>query len=66
MDADRREEENTSFDLRLLDWLVCPMTRGLLAWHSDNDEVISKAAGLAFPIRDGVPIMLRSEARAIT
>ncbi|ESX99673.1 Trm112 family protein [Mesorhizobium sp. LNJC405B00] len=66
MDADRREEENTSFDLRLLDWLVCPMTRGLLAWDSDNDEVISKAAGLAFPIRDGVPIMLRSEARAIT
>ncbi|MER8742247.1 Trm112 family protein [Mesorhizobium sp. M1004] len=66
MDADRREEENTSFDLRLLNWLVCPMTRGLLAWDSDNDEVISKAAGLAYPIRDGIPIMLRSEARAIT
>jgi uncharacterized protein YbaR (Trm112 family) len=66
MDADRREKENTSFNPRLLDWLVCPMTRGLLAWDPDDDELVSKAAGLAYPIRDGIPIMMASEARAIT
>ncbi|WP_214473688.1 Trm112 family protein [Mesorhizobium sp. dw_380] len=66
MGADRREEENTSFNPRLLDWLVCPITRGLLAWDRDDGELVSKAAGLAYPIRNGIPIMLASEARAIT
>jgi uncharacterized protein len=66
MDADRRENANISFNPRLLDWLVCPMTQSSLAWDPDDDELVSKAAGLAYPIRDGIPIMLASEARAIT
>ncbi|MBZ9849995.1 Trm112 family protein [Mesorhizobium sp. CA14] len=54
-----------SFDPVLLDWLVCPMTGGSLAWDSDHDELLSTTAGLAYPIRDGIPVMLASEARTI-
>ena len=52
-------------DPRLLEVLVCPVTRGRLTWDRAANELISKGAKLAFPIRDGVPIMLAEEARAL-
>ncbi len=52
-------------DRRMLEALVCPMTRAVLTYDAEAQELISKAAHLAFPIRDGIPIMLVSEARQI-
>jgi uncharacterized protein YbaR (Trm112 family) len=52
-------------DPRLLEILVCPVTRGPLVYDRARGELISKAAKLAYPIRDGVPIMLPDEAREI-
>jgi uncharacterized protein YbaR (Trm112 family) len=52
-------------DPRLLEILVCPVTRGPLIFDRDAGELISRAARLAYPIRDGVPIMLPEEARAL-
>ncbi|WP_419728328.1 Trm112 family protein [Lichenicola sp.] len=53
-------------DPRLLEILVCPITKGELVYDRDAGELISRQAGLAFPIRDGIPIMLPDEARQIT
>lgn len=55
----------TQFDRRMLESLVCPLTRTGLDYLSDTQELVSKAAGLAFPIRDGIPIMLVGEARRL-
>ena len=52
-------------DPRLLEILVCPMTKGPLRYDAPAQELISERARLAFPIRDGIPIMLVDEARAI-
>lgn len=52
-------------DPRLLEILVCPVTHGPLDYDRGKAELISRAAGLAYPIRDGVPIMLPEEARAL-
>jgi uncharacterized protein len=52
-------------DPKLLEILVCPITKTRLEYDSANAELISKAAGLAYPIRDGIPIMLAGEAREI-
>ena len=52
-------------DPRLLEVLVCPVTRGRLSYDRAANDLISKGAKLAFPIRDGVPIMLAEEARAL-
>ena len=52
-------------DPRLLEVLVCPVTHGPLTYDRDKGELISKGANLAYPIRDGVPIMLPEEARAL-
>lgn len=52
-------------DPKLLEILVCPLTKGPLRYDSDAQELISDRAGLAFPIREGVPIMLADEAREI-
>ncbi len=54
-----------SVDPRLLEVLVCPVTRGRLTYDRDANELISAGAKLAYPIRDGVPIMLAEEARAL-
>lgn len=54
-----------SADPRLLEVLVCPVTRGKLTYDRERQELVSKGAKLAFPIRDGVPIMLPEEARAL-
>ena len=53
-------------DPQLLDILVCPVTRTRLRYDEAAQELISDAAGLAYPIRDGVPVMLPEEARAIS
>ena len=49
----------------LLAVLVCPVTRTPLRWDTDAQELVSEAAGLAFPVRDGIPVMLVEEARPI-
>ena len=54
-----------SVDPRLLEILVCPVTRGPLSYDRDREELVSAGAKLAFPIRDGVPIMLAEEARPL-
>jgi uncharacterized protein YbaR (Trm112 family) len=56
---------NTPVDPRLLEILVCPLTKGPLTYDRAANELISAKAGLAFPIRDGIPIMLVDEARAL-
>ena len=52
-------------DPRLLEILVCPVTHGPLSYHRDKAELVSVSARLAYPIRDGVPVMLPEEARAL-
>lgn len=52
-------------DPKLLEILVCPLTKGPLRYDAEAQELISDRAGLAFPIREGVPIMLPDEAREI-
>ncbi|MCE2575530.1 Trm112 family protein [Komagataeibacter sp. FNDCR2] len=52
-------------DPRLLSVLVCPVTKGPLVYDREASELISKRAGLAFPVRDGIPIMLPDEARKL-
>jgi uncharacterized protein YbaR (Trm112 family) len=49
----------------MLEFLVCPVTRGPLVYDSARQELVSKGAGLAFPIHDGIPVMLVDEARAL-
>ena len=56
--------QNT-FDEKLLEILVCPLTKSPLIYDASNQELVSKAASLAFPIRDGIPIMLLDEARSL-
>jgi uncharacterized protein YbaR (Trm112 family) len=52
-------------DPRLLDLLVCPLTKGALRYDRQRNELVSDQAGLAYPIRDGIPIMLVEEARPL-
>ena len=52
-------------DPALLAKLVCPVTRTPLRWDAERSELVSDAAGLAFPVRDGVPVMVLREARAV-
>jgi uncharacterized protein len=52
-------------DPKLLDLLVCPLTKGPLRYDRERQELISEQAGLAYPIRDGIPIMLVDEARPV-
>ncbi|WP_436643748.1 Trm112 family protein [Microbaculum sp. FT89] len=55
----------TSIDPKLLEILVCPLTKTVLEYDSERQELISRAAKLAYPIRDGIPIMLAEEARQL-
>ena len=52
-------------DPKLLDILVCPVTKGPLVYDKEKQELISKSARLAYPIRDGIPVMLEDEARRL-
>lgn len=53
-------------DTKLLEVLVCPVTKGPLDYVREKDELVSRSARLAYPVRDGIPIMLESEARAVS
>jgi uncharacterized protein YbaR (Trm112 family) len=55
----------TSIDKKLLEILVCPITKGTLKLDRDNNELVSESARLAYPIRDGIPILLEDQAREI-
>lgn len=57
--------EHAPVDPKLLQILVCPVTKTPLIYDRTHNELISKAAGLAYPIRDGIPIMLADEARSL-
>jgi hypothetical protein len=57
--------EATRIDPKLLELLVCPLTKGSLDYDAERQELISRQAKLAFPIRDGIPIMLPEEARPL-
>ena len=59
------ERPASSVDPKLLEILVCPLTKGPLEYDRDKQELISRSAKLAYPIRDGIPIMLADEARKI-
>jgi hypothetical protein len=65
--ADRAAEgvDPKLVDPKLLEILVCPVTKGPLEYDAEHQELISRAAKLAYPIRDGIPIMLPEEARRI-
>jgi len=59
------DEKLSKVDPKLLELLVCPMTKGRLSYDRERNELVSDRAKLAYPIRDGIPIMLMSEARKI-
>lgn len=58
-------DEKTGIDPKLLEILVCPLTKGPLTYDRDAQELVSKQAQLAYPVRDGIPIMLVDEARQL-
>ncbi|MDD2846566.1 MAG: Trm112 family protein [Rhodoferax sp.] len=53
-------------DTRLLELLVCPVTKGPLIYKHDAQELVSRSARLAYPVRDGIPVLLENEARVLT
>ncbi len=53
-------------DAKLLELLVCPVTKGPLSYDRDRQELLSRSARLAYPVRDGIPILLENEARPLT
>jgi uncharacterized protein YbaR (Trm112 family) len=53
-------------DIKLLELLVCPVTKGPMEYVRDNQELLSRSARLAYPVRDGIPIMLETQARTLT
>ncbi|NPD13990.1 Trm112 family protein [Xinfangfangia sp. D13-10-4-6] len=65
-DNDTKDQAKpAAFDRRMLEALVCPVTHGPLSWDSEKQELVSKSARLAFPVRGGIPVMLVSEAREL-
>ena len=58
-------ETGTQFDRRMLEALICPRTQTTLRYDAEKQELVSKAAGLAYPIRNGIPVMLVDEARRL-
>jgi uncharacterized protein YbaR (Trm112 family) len=53
-------------DRKLLDILACPLCKGPLTWHPDVEQLVCRAERLAYPVRDGIPVMLEEEARKLT
>ena len=53
-------------DTKLLELLVCPVTKGSLDYKRETQELISRSARLAYPVRDGIPVLLENEARTLT
>jgi uncharacterized protein YbaR (Trm112 family) len=65
MNAVSSDRPSHLIDSKLLEILVCPLTKGRLEYDSEKQELISRSAKLAYPIRDGIPIMLPEEARPL-
>ena len=65
MDNSDPKAEQSRIDPRLLEILVCPVTKGPLEYDRAARELVSRKAGLAYPVRDGIPIMLPDEARRL-
>jgi uncharacterized protein len=65
MNAESSDLPSHLIDPKLLEILVCPLTKGRLEYDSEKQELISRSAKLAYPIRDGIPIMLPEEARPL-
>jgi uncharacterized protein YbaR (Trm112 family) len=63
--SEKSPPRSAPVDPRLLEILVCPLTKGPLEYDRAHNELISRKAGLAYPIRDGIPIMLPDEARKL-
>jgi uncharacterized protein YbaR (Trm112 family) len=59
------QQDKNRINPKLLELLVCPLTKGRLTLDKDRGELVSRAAKLAYPVRDGIPVMLPSEARSI-
>jgi uncharacterized protein YbaR (Trm112 family) len=59
------EADKNRIDTKLLELLVCPLTKGPLTFDAERGELVSRAGRLAYPVRDGIPVMLPSEARRI-
>lgn len=59
------QQESAAFDPRMLEALVCPQTHGMLTWDAERQELVSRAAHLAYPVRNGIPVMLADEAREL-
>ena len=53
-------------DTKLIELLLCPVTKGHLEYDRDKHELVSRSARLAYPVRDGIPVMLESEARTLS
>ena len=62
----KRNKNELELDPKLLEMLVCPVTHGPLRYDREKQELISDQAGLAYPVRDGIPIMLSNEARVLS
>lgn len=58
-------QRSSGIDVKMLELLACPLTKGRLTWDPERNELVSKSAKLAYPVRDGIPVMLPSEARSI-
>ena len=65
MSEETKQGKSAGVDRKLLEILVCPVTKGPLDYDAEHQDLISRQAGLAYPIRDGIPIMLRDEARPL-
>ncbi len=60
-----KQGAQSGIDVKLLELLACPLTKGPLSWDAERGELVSRLAKLAYPVRDGIPVMLPSEARQI-
>ena len=65
MNSPSTDRPASSIDPKLLEILVCPVTKSVLEYDAEKQELVSRAAKLAYPIRDGIPIMLPEEARRL-
>jgi len=64
--SDTKQQPGGAVDPRLLEILVCPVSKGPLEYDREKQELVCRASGLAYPVRDGIPVMLESEARQLT
>jgi uncharacterized protein len=62
----RADSYDRAMDKKLLELIVCPVTKGPLEYDRDRQELVSRSARLAYPVRDGIPVLLEEEARPLT